>query len=356
MPRLLIAASGTGGHIFPALSVAESLPESWNITWLGVPDRLESEVVPKKYEMKTIRVGALQGNRLGKLFQIIRLLISIVFVVRLIKKRSIQIVFTTGGYIAAPAIIASRLCGIKVILHESNAFPGKVTRIFGRLCNEVALGVPIASEKLHSCRTTVTGTPVRNQFLLKNSLPPWVPKGLGPLIIVMGGSQGAMGLNLMSRRIFPWLLKKGCRIVHITGNIDAFSSLKDENFVEKSFTEEVPGLLQHAHLVISRAGAGALSELAVCNVPAILVPYPYAADKHQDINAAYAAEYGAAIVVHEKITGEQSLKKVIEPLLSDFSTSQSQSNELLNNMSQGMKQLAIEDSHLRLVDILKTYS
>ncbi len=356
MPRLLIAASGTGGHIFPALSVAESLPDSWKITWLGVPDRLEKEVVPKKYEMETIQVSALQARGIRKILQIAKLLLSTIFVVFLIRKRRIQIVFTTGGYIAAPTIIASKLCGVRVVLHESNAFPGKVTRLLGRFCNEVALGLPLAANQLQRCQKVVTGTPVRNSFLLKNPLPSWVPNGLGPLIVVLGGSQGAIGLNRMTRTIFPWLLEKGCRIVHITGKYDESSSLEHKNFVAKSFTDDIPGLLQHAHLVISRAGAGALSELAVCQAPAILVPYPHAADKHQDINAAYAAEHGAAIIVHENKAGGQYLKRIIEPLLFGLPTNQDKSNHSLNSMSKAMKRLSFKYAHLELVDILKKYN
>ncbi len=355
MPRLLIAASGTGGHIFPALSVAESLPDSWDITWLGVPDRLEVELVPHIYRKKTIPVSALQGGKIQKILKMVRLLLSSICVARFIKRNAIQVVFTTGGYIAAPAIIAAKLSGVSVLLHESNAVPGKVTRLLGRFCNHVALGLPTAAENLLNCRIVVTGTPVRKSFLVRHSLPDWVPTGAGPLIVVMGGSQGAIGLNRMTRQVLPWLLKMGCRIVHITGEKDEGSNLLNENFVQKTFTEEIPALFQHASLVISRAGAGALSELSVCNVPAIFVPFPYATDNHQEQNAQYAAQYGAAIVVHENLEDKESLKDIIEPLLSGFEFHANQSNGLLYEMSLAMKKIAMENSHLQLVEILKSY-
>ncbi len=355
MPRLLIAASGTGGHIFPALAVAEALPNSWNIFWLGVPDRLESKVVPKKYPITSIRVSALQARGIRKIFQIIKLLFSTVDVIRLIRRKKIEIVFTTGGYIAAPSIIGSKLCGIPVVLHESNAFPGKVTRFFGRLCDQVALGLPNAVENLHGCRTVFTGTPVRNSFLVNNDLPSWVPNGRGPLVVVMGGSQGAIGLNRMVIEIVPWLLNEGCRLVHITGRHDKTSFPKVENYVDQPFTVDIPGLLQHADLVISRAGASALSELAVCNTPTIFIPFPYAADNHQDCNASYAARFGAALIVHEDLSGEKTLRRVIKPLIQKDSSTLP-SDGLLNNMRQGMKKIAVQDAHLRLVDILKIYS
>ncbi len=357
MPRLLIAASGTGGHIYPALTIAEGLDDSWEISWLGVPDRLEKKIVPNKYHMSTISVSGLHSSLIMRFFYISRLLFSTFRVIHILKKRGINIVFTTGGYIAAPAIIASKICGIKVILHESNAFPGKVTRLLGRFCNEVALGFPIANHHLKSCRTIVTGTPVRNSFFLSNPLPLWVPKGTDPLIVVIGGSQGAVGLNSMFREVIPWLLSEGCRIVHIIGNNDEELVIDDSNFVERHFVDDMSGLLQNADLVISRAGAGTLCELAVCNLPAIFIPYPYAADNHQECNAAYAAKFGAALIIHQSKSGKTGLKRAIKLLLdSYYSSKQNQSDNLLDQMRRGMNKIAIKDSHHRVVDILKQYT
>ncbi len=358
MTRLLIAASGTGGHIFPALTIAEALDDTWEINWLGVPDRLEKEVVPKKYPMITIQVSGLKAGFIRSFFYVLKLLFSTFQVINLIKRRKIKIVFTTGGYIAAPAILASKICGIKVILHESNAFPGKVTRFLGRFCDEVALGFPIAKKYLNNCRTVVTGTPVRSSFFVRKALPCWVPEGVDPLIVVIGGSQGAVGLNYMFREVAPWLLKQGCRIVHITGSNDESSVIGDHRFVERNFIDDISPLLQNADLVISRAGAGTLSELAICNCPAILVPYPYAADNHQEFNALYAAQFGAAVLIHQSKSCTIGLRKILKMLLDSYSSSSrnSQSDDLITNMRKGMDQIAIRDAHLNLVDIIKKYT
>ncbi len=356
MTKLLIAASGTGGHIYPALSVSEALPESWELCWLGVKDRLEQVVLPTEYELITIPVQAVQAKGMKKFVQLIKLLFSVIFVVRLIRRKRIDIVFTTGGYISAPSIIASRLCRVPVILHESNAFPGKVTRLLARFCDQVALGLPVAEEHLKNCKLTVTGTPVRPQFLFPNPLPSWVPMGITPLIVVMGGSQGAVGLNKMFRRILPSLLKKGCRVVHIIGENDNPSDIQNSKFVEKTFTEEVAGLLQHADLVISRSGAGALSEIAVCNTPAILIPYPYAADNHQEINAAYAAQFGGVLIIHENTYAAQPLLKSIGNLLDLSPSVNDQGKMLLSQMSEGISKIAAPNAHLDLADIIRQYS
>ena len=355
MTKLLIAASGTGGHIYPALSVVEALPDSWDVCWLGVDDRLEQAVLPKEYELITIPVQALQARGIRGFLQRIKLCFSIVFVVRLLLRKKIEVVFTTGGYIAAPTIIASKLCRVPIILHESNAFPGKVTRLLGRFCDQVALGLPIAKEHLKNCNLIFTGTPVRSEFLYPNPLPSWTPTDISPLIVVLGGSQGAIGLNKMVRNILPSLLKKGYRVVHIIGTNDNLSGINNPNLVEKTFTEEVAGLLHHADLVISRSGAGALSELAVCKTPAILIPYPYAADNHQDVNAAYVAQFGGALILHENVSSDQPLLKAIVRLLDTYGTVNGQRNNLLKEMSKGMGSIAVRDAHLCLVDIIRKY-
>tara|TARA_Y100001968_G_C19420476_1_gene751493 strand:+ start:701 stop:1774 length:1074 start_codon:yes stop_codon:yes gene_type:complete len=353
MPNILIAASGTGGHIFPALAVAEDLPISWQINWLGVADRLETQLLPKRYPLKTVDIGGLQGNFFKKFFQVCKLLAAIIAVISFIKTRRIQIVFTTGGYIAAPAILAAKFCGIKVILHESNAFPGLVTRCLGRFCDFVAIGFPSAAEYLPKCRTVLTGTPARKSFRKKQSLPNWVPSGLGPLIVVVGGSQGALGLNQMVRSIYKLLLEKGCRIVHLTGMQDLeCKSISHSNLVVKKFTNDVPGLLQNADIAISRAGAGIITELSISSTPAIFVPYPFAADDHQYFNAVYAAENGAAVIVHQENNQQKVLLKTLFRLLDRRLSNNSKGEDLLNQMKKGMQNIADTESHIKLLSII----
>ena len=324
MPRLLIAASGTGGHIYPALALAESLPMDWDVEWLGVPNRLEIELVPKKYNLTTLGVEGLQGNILKKMFNLFKLLFSSIEVYLLLRQKQIDVIFTTGGYISAPSILAAKFSGIPVLLHESNAIPGKVTKLLGRFCDHIALGIPIASSYLFGCKTSFTGTPVRSDFFFRQSLPSWVPIGKEPLIVIMGGSQGAKRLNDMVRNLLPWLLDKGCRVVHLTGKNDYLSNSqskvkRNKNLIIRKFSNEIPGLFQHADLVISRSGAGAISELMVTRTPSILVPFPQATDNHQEYNAAYMAKYGGAIIVHQHNPEEKILHSILSNLLdSDY--------------------------------------
>ena len=334
MPRLLIAASGTGGHIYPALAFAESLSSAWDIEWLGVPNRLEIELVPEKYNLIILKVGGLQGNVFRKVFELFKLFFASIEVSILLRKKKIDVIFTTGGYISAPTILGAKLTGIPILLHESNAIPGKVSRLLGRFCDHVALGIASSSDYLPRCQTSFTGTPVRSEFLLGKPLPNWVPLGEGVLIVVMGGSQGSKKMNEMIRNILPWLLEEGCRVVHLTGKNDYFyknlGTVKTHpNLVVRHFSNEIPALLQNADLAISRAGAGAICELMVTKTPSILIPFPESTDHHQEFNASYMARFGGAIIVNQHNPEEKILKNSISKLLNSDSLIKMKAN--MNN-------------------------
>ena len=331
MPRLLIAASGTGGHIYPALSLADSMSDAWEIEWLGVPNRLEIKLVPEKYNLIKLKVGGLQGNIFRKILNVCKLLLSSVQVSILLRRKKINVIFTTGGYISAPSILGAKITGIPILLHESNAIPGKVTRFLGRFCDHVALGIPSASDYLKGCKTSVTGTPVRSEFFMDQSLPHWVPIGDGLLIVVMGGSQGAIKMNEMVRNVLPWLLKKNCRVVHLIGHNDFFYKNLDKvnfhpNLVVRQFSNEISALLRNADLAISRAGSGAICELMVTKTPSILIPFPSSADQHQEQNASYMARYGGAVIVNQHDPEKDILKNTISNLLDSNSLSKMKFN------------------------------
>ncbi|NDD69266.1 MAG: UDP-N-acetylglucosamine--N-acetylmuramyl-(pentapeptide) pyrophosphoryl-undecaprenol N-acetylglucosamine transferase, partial [Synechococcaceae bacterium WB9_4xC_028] len=231
--------------------------------------------------------------------------------------------------------------------------PGRVTRLLGKLCSRVAVGLPQAAERLPGCQPRVTGTPVRRDFLEPAPLPAWVPAGSGPLLVVMGGSQGAVGLNRMVRPLLPQLLAAGCRVVHLSGSNDPESGqVQHPAYAERPFSDEVPGLLQHADLVISRAGAGSLSELAVCGSPTILVPFPQAADKHQDANAGAAAALGGAVIVWQHPPEHPALGQAIWRLLGPRLRGCDPAVDPLLQLRAGMERLAVRDADQLLAGVL----
>lgn len=343
--RILIAASGTGGHIFPALALAQKLPD-YEIQWLGVPNRLETTLISESYPLNTIAVEGFQRPFNLKTVKIIGNFVASIFQVqKLIKKQSIDAVVTTGGYIAAPAILAARLQKKPAILHESNFIPGKVTRFLSRWCNTVAIGFAGTAPFLPQVNTVHVGTPVRQQFLTQQDLDLAIPPDV-TLIVVVGGSQGAVAVNKLVREVAATWLEQGAYIVHLTGKNDSDAdSLQHPHYFTMPFYDNMAGLLQRANLAISRAGAGTLTELAITATPAILVPYPYAAENHQTYNAKEFAEAGAALVYQQTELTKDILSEQVSKLL--------RSPEQLQSMADRAASLAVIDSAERLGNIVR---
>jgi UDP-N-acetylglucosamine--N-acetylmuramyl-(pentapeptide) pyrophosphoryl-undecaprenol N-acetylglucosamine transferase len=343
--RVLIAASGTGGHLFPALAVAQQL-KGCDIEWLGVPDRLEQTLVPQQYPLHTIPLEGFQTRFGFKTLSILGRFAASIFQVRkLLATRNIDAVFTTGGYIAAPAILAARWHGIPVILHESNALPGKVTRWFAPLCTTVALGFKEAARYLRG-KTAWVGTPVRSSFLSPQPLDLPIPSD-ALLIVIVGGSQGAVAVNQLVRQCASAWFEAGAYLVHLTGDRDPEAQAQlHPHYLPMPFYDNMAGLLQRADLAVGRAGAGTLAELSVTRTPSLLIPYPYAAEDHQTFNAEVFAKAGAALVYQQAQLTPQILGDEVLQLLRD--------RDRLQTMAQNAAALAVLDSAERLATLLET--
>ena len=347
--RLLVAASGTGGHLFPALAVAERLEQDgYLIEWLGVSDRLETQLVPSKYRLHIVPAEGFQTKlSLNTLRVAGRLTQSLCQTRRLLKNRQFQGVITTGGYIAGPAILAAHSLGLPSILHESNALPGKVTRFLSRWCSAVALGFEAATQHLPQANTVVVGTPVRANFLQSSPLDLPIPDEV-PLIVVAGGSQGAVAVNRLVRQCAAAWIEAGAWIVHLTGerdpDVDQFQHL---HYLTLPFYDKMAALFQRANLVIGRAGAGTLTELAITGTPSILIPYPYAAEDHQVFNAKVFEQAGAAQLVRQS--------ELTAPQLEAMGLALVHSPKTLAQMSAQASSLAVPDSTDQLAQLVKQY-
>lgn len=346
--RLLIAASGTGGHVFPALAIAEQLP-GYEIEWLGVPNRLEKDLVPAQYPLHFVDVEGFQNRGLAVVPVLAKFAKSLWQVRSLLQSGKFDGVFTTGGYIAAPAVIAARSLGIPVLLHESNALPGKVTRFLSPWCDAVAIGFEATAKFLPRARQTVcVGTPVRMQFL--QTPPPaltdlLIPEDV-PLLAIVGGSQGAVAVNKLVRECAPVWLDAGIWVVHQTGENDSDAkSLSHPHYFPLPFYTNMAGLFHRANLVIGRSGAGTLTELAISHTPSILIPYPFAADDHQTYNANVFAQTGAAHLFQQKdLTASQLQAEVLRLLV--------EHPDELEKMRTATAQLAVPDSAQQVAMLL----
>ena len=345
-PRLLIAASGTGGHLFPAIALAQQLSD-YKIEWLGTANRLETSLVPEDYPLNTIAVEGLQQKLSLKTLKIgTGFATSIFQTQKLIREHQLDAVFTTGGYIAAPAILAAKLQKKPAIIHESNYIPGKVTKFLSRWCDVVALGFAGTAQYLPKTQTVHVGTPVRSQFLTPQPLDLDLPNN-AVMILVVGGSQGAVAVNKLVREAAPAWFELGAYVVHLTGNNDPdANSLKHSNYISMPFSNNMAGLLQRANLAISRAGAGTITELAFTGSPAVLIPYPYAAEDHQTYNAKEYKDAGAGVVFQQsELTARILQEQVVEWL---------RSPEQLQQMAYKAKALAVTDSAARLANIVRS--
>ena len=343
--RLLIAASGTGGHLFPAIALAQKLPD-YQIEWLGTANRLETSLVPDDYPLSTITVEGFQQKFSLKTLKIIAGFVTSIFQTRkLIQEHQVDVVFTTGGYIAAPAILAARWQKIPAIIHESNYIPGKVTKFLSRWCDAVALGFAGTSQYLPPTKTVHVGTPVRSQFLTPQALDLDLPDD-AVVILVVGGSQGAVAVNQLVREAAPDWFDLGAYVVHLTGKNDPEAdSLQHPQYIALPFSNNMAGLLQRANLAISRAGAGTITELAFTGTPGVLIPYPYAAEDHQTYNAKEFEDAGAAVVYQQSQLTAKILSEQVAQWL--------RSPERLKTMAEKAKASAITDSAERLASLVR---
>jgi len=335
--NLLVAASGTGGHIFPALAVSKELEDEWNIHWLGAHQRLGANFIPNKYNMITLNVKTPKKN-IFLLYQYLEILMATFQIIRILKEKKINLVFTTGGYLSAPTIVASKLLRIPIIIHESNLIPGMVTKYFGFLCNYVLLGFEKTNSYLKNCKTIFTGTPLREEFYKFNLLPDWAPKGKRPLLIVMGGSQGAKAINQIIYESLEFLTKKQFRIVHIIGeyNQKPVKFKNTRNYVQKKFTDEIAALIQNCDLVISRSGAGTINELIETEKPSILIPYPYSKNNHQEKNAILLAENGGSVLINQNKISKEVFEETLERIFKIKLIDGKNQYEILDLMKKNM--------------------
>ena len=354
--NLLIAASGTGGHIFPALTIAEEISNYWEITWLGIKSRCEVDLVPKKYSLFLLNFNTPSKKNIFLLLQYLRIIFATFKILKIINKRKISLIFTTGGYISAPTIIAAKILNIPIIIHESNIDPGLVTKYFGRFCDYVLTGFKDTEKYLRQCRTFYTGTPLRQQFYISNKLPDWVPNNDEPLILIMGGSQGATGINRMLYYSLDFLLEKNIRVVHIVGhneNIE-LNIKRNKNYVKRRFISNIAALMQNCDLVISRSGAGAINELMYTQKPSILIPFPKSKNNHQEKNALLLSSLGGAILINQNLNSNVYLKETLERIFKNQTNSKNKF-EILQIMQKNMLTLNKDNPKRKIITILNQF-
>jgi UDP-N-acetylglucosamine--N-acetylmuramyl-(pentapeptide) pyrophosphoryl-undecaprenol N-acetylglucosamine transferase len=301
----MIMAGGTGGHIFPALSVAEYVrAQGWNVVWLGSRAGMEARLVPSRgYTMAWIRFSGVRRRGLVPMALLpLNLLIAFWQSARAIFAHRPDVVLGMGGYIAFPGGMMASLLNRPLVLHEQNSIPGLANRVLGHVADKVLVAFPGAFGG--RSKEEWTGNPVRSDIA---ALPPPAERyaaRTGPLrLLVLGGSQGASVLNEVVPRAIA-LIRESARpvVTHQTGaaHLETVRANYERAGVSAdmlAFIDDMAGRYAEADLLVCRAGASTIAELAAAGVPAVLIPFPYAVDDHQTTNARFLSERGGAVLI-----------------------------------------------------------
>jgi UDP-N-acetylglucosamine--N-acetylmuramyl-(pentapeptide) pyrophosphoryl-undecaprenol N-acetylglucosamine transferase len=326
-PCVAIACGGTGGHLFPGLAVAQELVQrGCAVTLLVSQKDIDQQAVQGAAGVEIAALPAVGLKRGGEIAFLRGLGQSYKSVKTLFQCRTPNAALAMGGYTSAAPILAAKRFRAATFLHESNTIPGRANRLLSWVVDSAFVAFPSATRRLHNRRVSVAGTPVRPQFCPKNADRCRVELGLDPerpLVLVMGGSQGASGINELVLRSLPLLAKlaPGWQWCHLTGPNDleivraTYAKLGLSALV-LPFLSRMEVAMAGACAAVSRAGASSLAELAAMRLPAVLIPYPAATDNHQYHNAcAFAATGAARILEQHSATPEQliaHLRQLVE--------------------------------------------
>jgi UDP-N-acetylglucosamine--N-acetylmuramyl-(pentapeptide) pyrophosphoryl-undecaprenol N-acetylglucosamine transferase len=351
---IVVAGGGTGGHLYPGIAVARELlrrDPSARVSFAGTARGLEARVVPKEgFDLDLIRSAGLKGKSIASRLRGAALLpLGLVDATRIILRRRPDVVIGVGGYSSGPVVLLAALGGIPTMVLEQNAVPGLTNRLLARWVRAAAVTFDETLAHFRG-RGFVAGNPVRSEFFAVGERRAGGPSGKSR-ILVLGGSQGARGINLAMVAAAPELARRrpDLDIVHQTGERDLAQvreAYARAGVAARSvaYLDAVADEMTAADLVIARAGATTLAELAAAGRPAVLVPFPAATDDHQRKNARAVVEAGGAVVIDETELSGSRLVGVVDELLGDGAT--------VAAMSQAMRRLARPDAAVRIVDRL----
>ncbi|HEY5345598.1 MAG TPA: undecaprenyldiphospho-muramoylpentapeptide beta-N-acetylglucosaminyltransferase [Verrucomicrobiae bacterium] len=322
-PFIAIACGGTGGHLFPGLAVAQQLQErGCDVALLISPKDVDQQAVKSVLGMEIFTLPAV-GLQNRNYFSFAKSFWNSFRAARnFFKQRQPAAVLAMGGFTSAPPIFAAKFSSSKTFLHESNTIPGRANRLLARFVDAAFIGFSETATHLRAQKTLVTGTPVRPQFSQSAIRNPQSAITLGlapnlPTVLVVGGSQGARGLNDLVLSALPLLKERDWQFLHLTGAGD-FEKVKSAyaasgiKAIVKPFLAEMDLALGAATASISRSGASSLAEMAAMRLPSLLVPLPTAADNHQFFNALVFEKTGAAKLLEQKSSPEKVVALLVE--------------------------------------------
>lgn len=319
---VLFAGGGTGGHLFPLVAVADALKKSYpgiSISFAGTKERLEASVIPSLgYTFYPITVEGF--NKKGGMKRIVIVLMKLIAgffqSVRLITKLRPKVVVASGAYVSAPVVLAAKFMSVKIVLLEQNSFPGLTIRLMERFADELHLSFQNATRYLkYPGKHKFSGNPVRPVHISVSRERSREIFGLngGTVILFLGGSLGAQTLNDSLKNILQLLKEQNISVIWQTGNhyFEKYKECAGDGVVVLPFIEDMSAAYAAADIIITRAGATTMAELAIIGKPVILIPSPNVADNHQFVNASSFVSEGACILIEDKNVSAELLPAVI---------------------------------------------
>ncbi|MHB8810344.1 MAG: undecaprenyldiphospho-muramoylpentapeptide beta-N-acetylglucosaminyltransferase [Desulfobulbaceae bacterium] len=345
--RVVVTGGGTGGHLFPGIALATGMQEripGCQVLFIGTSRHLDQQALARyDFVLETIHCLGLKGmGLLHRLRSLLQLPFAVWEAAGILRRFRPQLVFGVGGYVTGPVLVAARVMGIPVCIHEQNSLPGLANRMVSRLADRIFLSIPCAYP-FPGHKTVLVGNPVRREIraAAARRTPDSSPE---THILILGGSQGAHRVNMLvieAARLVSEKLGGRVQFIHQTGKADlaavraGYDQLGVRAEVSDFFTD-MAEVYSRADLVVSRAGATTLAELAVMGLPAILLPYPFAADNHQQGNGAYYVQGGAArMFLEQDMDGEKLAREILHLV---------EEPDMLHQMSVRMKELAKPDA------------
>jgi UDP-N-acetylglucosamine--N-acetylmuramyl-(pentapeptide) pyrophosphoryl-undecaprenol N-acetylglucosamine transferase len=322
--RVILTTGGTGGHIFPALAVAEAL-RAQGAACLFVGSRHGPEAgwaAKAGLEFVGLPVRGVLGRGLRSLAALAGMAVSVGKALALVRRWKPDVAAGFGSYASCAPLFAAAILGVPVLVHEQNAVPGLTNRLLGRLAKRICLSLPVGDDVFARRKCVRTGNPVRASILRARDLPARGERK-APRLLVVGGSQGAKAINSVILAGLPRLFDAGIELRHQTGKADyervaaGYAAFGYKTAAVTPFIDDMAEAYAWADLVLGRAGATSVAELAVAGKPALFIPFPYATHDHQTRNAQAVCNVGAAMMITEKELAHKDAVGTLLMLLAD---------------------------------------
>ena len=334
--KIIVSGGGTGGHIYPAVTLLRNLQQKvkdLEVLYVGTKAGLEADIIPKEgFPFETVDIqGFVRRLSLVNVERAGRAMCGVVKAAHIVRKFQPDVVVGTGGYVCGPILLAASLLHVPTLIQEQNVIPGITNKILARFVTKIAAGSREAAERFPADKVTFTGNPIRAEVLSARRASGYEAFGFDPdkrTVLVSGGSRGARSINRAMVGVLKYYAgNPAVQILHMTGKAEyediqrriaaaGIDLSRADNILVKPYLYNMPQAMAMADLAVFRAGATGIAELTARGIPAILVPYPYAAENHQEFNARELEKAGAARMIRNQELSAEKLLSVMAELLS----------------------------------------